>query len=175
MTYNYILSYYKLTINNNCHTVMQHMNSNYIQLRVDQLQRQLESFMDGRKTSRPAKGWLYAMRQVSGITLRDLAVKLKIRHQTVAALEKSEAEDRITLKRLKEVAEQMDCQLVYAIVPRNGSIEEFAMGKDAQEVRRRAMAVSHTMALENQPVNNVEEKIQAKLGRRFNYGAKKID
>ena len=112
--------------------------------------------------SRPAKGWIFAMRQVSGTTLRDLAVKLKIKHQTVAALEKSEAEDRITLKRLREVAEQMNCQLVYAIVPRGGSIEEFAMAKDSQEVKQRAMAVSHTMALEDQTVGNMEEKIGKK-------------
>src|ERR1035438_2062856 len=151
------------------------MKTSYIQLRVNQLRLQLEPFMKGRKISRPAKGWIFAMRQVSGTTLRDLAAKLKISHQSVAALEKSEAEDRITLKSLKEVAEQMDCQLVYAIVPRSGSIEEFAMAKDSQEVRRRVKAVSHTMALEDQQVCNVEEKIREEIDKRFNYGAKKVD
>lgn len=151
------------------------MKTSYIQLRVDQLRRQLEPFMESRKMSRPAKGWIFAMRQVSGITLRDLAAKLGISHQTVAALEKSEAGDRITIKRLKEVAEQMDCQLVYAIVPRSGSIEAFAMAKDSQEVRRRATAVSHTMALEDQQVGNVEEKIRTEMGKRLNYGAKQVD
>ena len=122
--------------------------------------------------NRPAKGWIFAMRQVSGITLRELAARLKISHQTVAALEKSEAEDRITLKRLKEVAEQMDCQLVYAIVPRNGSIEEFARAKDSQEVIRRVLAVSHTMALEDQQVGNVAEKLKEELDKLFHHGAK---
>lgn len=151
------------------------MNASYTQLRIKQLRQQLAPFLEGRKMSRPAKGWIFALRQVSGLTLRDLAARLKISHQTVAALEKSEAEERITLKRLKEVAEQMDCQLVYAIVPRSGSIEEFALAKASQELRQRVISVSHTMALEDQQVGNAEEKIREEMDKHCNYGAKKIE
>jgi predicted DNA-binding mobile mystery protein A len=148
------------------------MNINYNQLRINQLTRSLEPFMNARSMNRPAKGWLLAMREVSARTMRELASKLEISHQTYAALEKAEAEDRITLKRLREAAEALDCQLVYALVPRKGTIQDFAEAKTLKSIRERVNAVEHSMALEAQQVGNVEEKVKEEMARVQKYGRK---
>jgi hypothetical protein len=80
-------------------------------------------------------------------------------------LEKSEADYRITLGSLRDVADALGCQLVYALVPKNGSIqdltEERARTKAAENVR----AVEHSMALEDQAVGGVPEKIEEETRR----------
>jgi len=148
------------------------MTEDYKQLRIKQLTRSSEPFLKGRSVNRPAKGWLSAMREVSGITLRELASRLRVSHQTIAALEKSEAADRVTLKRLRAAAEALDCQLVYAIVPRAGTVEDFAEKKVLGNLRNRVLAVDHSMALEAQQVGDVEEKIREEAARILKRGRK---
>jgi transcriptional regulator with XRE-family HTH domain len=46
--------------------------------------------------------------------------------QTVASFEKSEETYRITLQTLRHYAEALDCELVYAIVPKSGSLKQVA-------------------------------------------------
>src|ERR1700681_4556552 len=98
------------------------MNAKFRQLRIKQLSEQMKPFLAARGGTRPWKGWLAAMREISGLSLRGLAARLHTPHQLVAALEKSEAADRITLKKLRQTADALGCELVYALVPKSGSI-----------------------------------------------------
>jgi hypothetical protein len=54
----------------------------------------------------------------------DMADDLEISPSMVFQLERSERKETITLKRLKEVAWSMECELVYCIVPRAGKFED---------------------------------------------------
>lgn len=141
------------------------MNSNYHILRAKQLARNLAPFMGARGLNRPVKGWISAMREVSGVTLRELASKLGISHQSVAALEKAEAEERITLKRLRNAADALECELVYALVPKKGTVADFAQAKSLKDATDRVLAVEHSMALEGQQVGGVEQKIKEEATR----------
>lgn len=62
------------------------------------------------------------MREALGITLTELAQRLKITPPAVRSFEQAEAEDRITLGSLRRSAQAMGCDLVYALVPRAGTI-----------------------------------------------------
>jgi len=119
----------------------------------------MQPFMAAKDSPRPQKGWIRAIREVTGVPLRQLAQRLHRSLPLVNYLEKSEAEYRITLGSLRDAADALGCQLVYALVPKNGSIqalsEESARTKAAENVR----AVEHSMALEDQAVGGVEEKI----------------
>jgi hypothetical protein len=53
-----------------------------------------------------------------------MADDLEISPSMVFQLERSERKETITLKRLKEVAWSMECELVYCIVPRVGKFED---------------------------------------------------
>lgn len=144
-------------------------NNTWNYLRIKQISRNLEQFMKARGTSRPNNGWILAMRELSGRTLRESAANMKIRHQSFAALEKSEAEETITLKKLRQAAEALDCELVYALVPRKGTIQEYAEAKTLQKVRSSLMAIEHSMTLENQQTGNIEEKIREQV-KKIKYG-----
>jgi predicted DNA-binding mobile mystery protein A len=90
------------------------------------------------------------------------AGRLKIRPQSVEALERSEASGAIQLNTLRRAAEALDCTLVYALVP-NGSLES-AVRTRARKIAIRDLArVAHTMKLEAQETGsaNREARIEA--------------
>jgi predicted DNA-binding mobile mystery protein A len=80
-------------------------------------------------------------------------------------LEKSEAEDRITLRSLRAVAGALDCDLVYALVPRANSLQESIEGRDLAEAKSRVLRVEHSMALEDQAVGRIDEAVESEARR----------
>ncbi len=90
-----------------------------------------------------------------------LAKRLGLVPSTVLRLETSEADDTITLSSLRRVAEALDCELQYALVPRQSIAQ--VMEAQANKVARERMAgVAHTMALEAQATSSeaVDTQVQ---------------
>jgi predicted DNA-binding mobile mystery protein A len=109
----------------------------------------------------PPKGWVRAIRDALGMTGVQFAKRLGVRPQSVAALEKSEADGSITIKTLRRAAGALDCTLVYALVP-NTSLEELVRARARKIAIRDLSRVSHTMNLEAQQTGdaNLEERIE---------------
>lgn len=140
------------------------MNADFRALRIKQLARALAPFEAARSVPRPIKGWIAAIRQVSALSQQQIGKKLQITPQAAAHLEKSEAEGKITLKKLREAADAMGCDVVYALVPRNDLLSSEQRKLRAQ-IRENVTAVEHTMALEDQAVGDIPEKIEEELKR----------
>jgi predicted DNA-binding mobile mystery protein A len=117
-------------------------------LRLKQLNEQLHPNQPIGATQRPAGGWLKAIRQALGLSLKSVARELRISPQAVHQLEKSEAASSISLRQLEAVAEAMGCRVVYCLVPRLGTLADLA-GSAGEQTRR---AVRHSMALEGQTI-----------------------
>ena len=117
--------------------------------RVQQIERALREARGLRSVNVPLSGWLKALREAMGIPLRAQAAKAGIRAPTLLISERNEASGAITLNQLRRIGEVMDCELVYALVPRQklmGRVE-----RRAEEVARaEILGLSHSMALENQ-------------------------
>jgi predicted DNA-binding mobile mystery protein A len=79
--------------------------------------------------------------------------------------EKAEAEDRITLKSLRTLANALDCDLVYALVPRATSLEDLMSNRARIQAKKNVLGVEHSMALEDQAVGNVDEAIETETRR----------
>jgi predicted DNA-binding mobile mystery protein A len=146
------------------------MKPKFRELRLKQLAESLTSFESARAVVRPRRGWLRAIREATGMSLRQLGRAMKATPQSVASLEKSEERSRITLQSLETAAEAMGCQLVYAIIPKSGTILDLADGRTRHVAEQHVRAVEHTMLLENQAVGRVEEKISQET-RRLLKGA----
>jgi predicted DNA-binding mobile mystery protein A len=103
----------------------------------------------------PAIGWLRTIREALGMSAPQLGQRLGISRQGVADLERREREGAVTLESLAKAAAALDCDLVYAVVPRSrleSLIEAQARARALDEVRR----VTHTMRLENQEASSGE-------------------
>jgi len=149
------------------------MKLEFKKLRLRQLERALEPFRRAKESPRPQRGWIRAIREATGIPLRQVAEKLGKSPSLVIYLEKSETNYRISLGHLRDAAEALGCQLVYALVPKSGSVQQLAekdlRAKAADNVR----AVEHSMALEDQAVGRVEEKIEEETHRLLKRGERK--
>ena len=141
------------------------MKPEFKRLRVRQLERAIEPFLAAKNSPRPQKGWIRAIREATGIPLRQLSQRLHKSMPLVNYLEKSEADYRITLGSLRDVADALGCQLVYALVPKNGSIQELAEERARTKAAENVRAVEHSMALEDQAVGGVPEKIEEETRR----------
>lgn len=141
------------------------LKTQFRSLRIQQLERALKPFLTAGSPPRPQRGWLRAIREVTGITVRELAKRLHKAPSLVVYLEKSEAEDRISLGNLREAADALGCQLVYALVPKSGSVRELAEQRARARATENVIAVEHTMALEDQAVGGVDEKIEEETKR----------
>ena len=80
-----------------------------------------------------------------------LARRLKVKQPSVVAIEQSEAKGTIELSTLRRVAEALDCQVVYALVP-NRPLEETMRERARRFLRSRREPVEHSMTLEDQAV-----------------------
>jgi predicted DNA-binding mobile mystery protein A len=109
-----------------------------------------------RKTSdftRPPRGWIKAVREALGMSTTQLAKRLHVTQTRVSQMEKAETESAIRLQTLRQVAEALDCTLVYALVP-NKPLEEMVRDRAAQIADLQLARTNHTMRLENQALGS---------------------
>jgi len=76
------------------------------------------------KISRPNEGWIRTLRKALGMSISQLAARLNLSKAQVSQIERMELEDRVSIKQLRRVADTMDCDLVYALVPRKAISEQ---------------------------------------------------
>lgn len=117
---------------------------------LEQVSRNLLNFQQAGYTPVPSDGWIRTVRKAINMSLAQLANRLKKKPPTVSDFEKREQEGTITLKSLQEIAEAMDMKFVYAIIPKEGTLEEMVDIKAEEKAREIVNRTHTTMALENQ-------------------------
>ncbi len=138
------------------------MDKSFRWLQVRHADHQLKPLMKRRLPQRPSNGWLQTIREALGMTAVALGKRLHVRSSTVHKLEKSEADDSISLASLRKVAEALDCELHYVLIPRT-SLETRLKEQAKSVAKKHLMPVAHTMGLEDQSVPSKEQQAQLEL------------
>jgi predicted DNA-binding mobile mystery protein A len=117
-------------------------------------------------------GWLREVRQVVGIPVKEVARRLGVCRWEVFRLEKSESESRIMLGTLRRAAEALDCDLVYALTPRQGTLEELAAEQRAAREKEREAALELVRKEEKERESKVIQVIgwRAEMRRHLRRG-----
>ena len=102
---------------------------------------------------RPHRGWIRAVRDALGMSSTALASRMGISQQTVSEMERSENLDTIKLETLRRVADALECDLVYALVPRT-SLDDSVRRQARRRAEQHLAAVAHHSRLENQEVSD---------------------
>jgi predicted DNA-binding mobile mystery protein A len=139
------------------------MSSEFTHLRLEQLQSSLNPYRILLGKRPPLRGWLKEIRVALGATERQQASRLGITGSSVHKSEQSEADERITLGHLRKMADSLDCDLVYALVPRK-PLPDVVHARAEQLAKQEVHGVAHTMSLEDQRPAN--ERIQKQVARR---------
>jgi transcriptional regulator with XRE-family HTH domain len=119
----------------------------------DSLRRLLEDRMAAFRLVRGAKsselrknGWLRCVRQAAGIPVDEVAERLGVCRWEVHRLEESERNSRIMLATLKNAAKGLRCELVYALVPLEGTLNDMADAQNKErEIRRHERDLHRTL------------------------------
>lgn len=97
----------------------------------------------------PKGGWIRTIRRGLGMTVSQLAERLRVTPGRISQLESQEAAGKATLSSLIKAADALDCDLLIILLPRD-SLEE-RLRKRAEKLSTAAvLEVAHTMALEQQ-------------------------
>jgi predicted DNA-binding mobile mystery protein A len=119
------------------------------------LDAKLAPFISLRDDVIPQSGWLKAVRSTLGLSIMQLAKRLKCRDTGVLRLEQREQAGTASLATLDRAAKAMNCRLVWAIVPEQGN----SSLSDIVEKRARMLAtqmvhrVDQNMKLESQGIH----------------------
>lgn len=125
-------------------------------LQVELLDQKLQAFQPLQEESLPAIGWIRFVRQSIGMSLRQLGERMGIKPQSVSDIELREADGKVTLATLREAAEALDMRVVYAFVPKQGTMSEMVR-RQARKLAEDAVArTSISMSLEEQSVPREE-------------------
>ena len=129
----------------------------YRQTQLAQISLLLKGVSRGLPKEPPGKGWLRAIRDALGMSSYQLAKRLGVNQKTVIEWEQREGKGTISLKSLKKVADALQCDVVYALVPRKplpAILRERASGKAAAIVGQ----AGHSMSLEAQQTSPAFKK-----------------
>lgn len=88
------------------------------------------------------------------------AKNLGISQPSVSRLEKNEIDESITLKSLRHLAEAMNCELHYAIVPHGRSLQKIIKERSEEKARAMVNDVNNTMSLEDQKIKNPKSSVK---------------
>jgi predicted DNA-binding mobile mystery protein A len=117
------------------------MNKRSQELTLHQTDALLAPWQNLRTFSRPEAGWVHAIRRALGVSAAALARRLGMTHAGVHHLERAETEEVITLASLKKLADALDCELHYALVPRS-SLEQTLKNRALLVARERLRPAS---------------------------------
>lgn len=108
----------------------------------------------------PRRGWIKAIRESLMMTSAQLAERMGIAQTVVTNMENREVKKTVTLETLERAARAMNCRLVYAIVPLDGSLEKTLDRQAVAAAQKIAKPITHSMSLENQSVEAAETQAQ---------------
>jgi len=107
----------------------------------------------------PKVGWIQTIRLALGMSSGSLARRLGCSQPNVITLEKREKAGTISIEKLRQAAEAMDCQLVYFIVPKK-SIDQLREERARAVAKKRIRMINHSMKLEHQGLTTRQIKQQ---------------
>ncbi|MCZ6797747.1 MAG: mobile mystery protein A [Gammaproteobacteria bacterium] len=128
----------------------------------DQYRAKFDQLIDINEIRRPKEGWIRTLRKTLGMSSPQLATRLGISKSQASQMERMEMEDRITLKQLRRVAEALDCDLVYALVPRQ-PVDVMVRARAEWKAERLVSKTDVQMKLEAQQLSREKLQEQIKL------------
>lgn len=102
-------------------------------------------------------GWIKTIREALGMTSKDLASRVGVNQSRIIHMEQAEVDGNIKISTMKKVADALEMDFVYALVPRtslNDMVKEQARLLALKKMKR----LDHTMRLEMQELSSEEKE-----------------
>ena len=120
----------------------------------------------------PPRGWIRAMRDALGMSAAQLAKRIGVSRGALYKLEQREASRSIALKQLDRAANAMDCDVFYAIVPRE-TLEQSIRNQSRKKAETQLYKANVSMGLEAEGVK--DKRFAAAVSSSSSYTAALTD
>jgi len=128
------------------------MSDGFKKLMLEQAQESLGGFSDMAKKPVPKKGWIRTLREALGMSSYVLANRMGCSRENITSIEQRERKGNISLKILEQVAQAMNCKLVYCFVPIE-PLDKILEAQAKKIAKKQIRSVNHSMKLEQQGLN----------------------
>jgi predicted DNA-binding mobile mystery protein A len=105
----------------------------------------------------PRGGWIRSLRNALGMRQQDLGERLAVSSQAVADLERREAQELVTLSKLRTAAHALGAELYYVVIPVR-PISAMLEERADRVARFLGGQVHHSMRMEDQATAEAEQK-----------------
>lgn len=105
----------------------------------------------------PKVGWIAQIRKSLLMTTAQLARRLGIPQSNVSIFEKAERNKKITLESLERIADAMECDLHYTLIPRRG-LQSTLSERVRNLYQRDQKMLDHQMRLEGQGTTKSDKR-----------------
>ena len=130
------------------------------ELALNQIEKRLKKLRRILSDAHVSPGWVYYMRHALNLTLEKLAKRANLSKATIQQIEKREIHGRITVTTLKKIALAMDCEFIYAFVPKK-ELKTFLFEKAYKKAEYLIKNADVHMTLEDQQVTeDIEQRIK---------------
>jgi predicted DNA-binding mobile mystery protein A len=120
---------------------------------LEQIDRKIHQLKKLDNLTIPASGWVYAIRQALGMSLRQLGIKMGIKPQSVKEIEEREKNGTISLNVLRQFGKSLDLKLVYGFIPEQDSLETIIEQRATEIAKEIVNRTAISMNLEDQGNN----------------------
>ncbi len=134
-----------------------------LKLRLQQLDKQL-AWLPQPLPDTPPSGWIATIRKALGMTLKTLGTRLGMTAEGAKRMELREADGSLSLQLLSKAAEALDMRLIYALVPKDGTLEKLIERRALAMATDIVMRTHQTMKLEGQAVS--EERLKEAIAEK---------
>lgn len=138
-------------------------------LQIRQISNKIKPLKDIRRHFGGVDSWIFYIRTALGMSAEQLAKKAGLARPTLYQLERSEKSKNINMKSLSSLAEAMDCEFVYAFIPRQ-SIETMIDVQANKKAKALIKESNLQMEFEDQAVHPAENRAQMKeMAEKIKY------
>lgn len=116
-----------------------------------QVSRKLEELRPYSQLSQGPTSWIDYVRKGLGMSLSQLAQRVGVAQSSISSSIKLETEGRISVQKLQEIAEALECDLVYCLVPKK-KLEDIIMDQATKKTMALMRETELHMELEDQKV-----------------------
>ncbi|MFC1628730.1 mobile mystery protein A [Gemmatimonadota bacterium] len=135
------------------------MKEDFQELKRKQLDEKLSLFRDMGVPETPRGGWAKTIRTALRMSSEALGKRIGVTQSAVIQLEASEEAETINLSSLQKLAGGLECDLVYALVPRK-SLDEILKQQALRQAQSLVESTAISMELEEQGISEEEQNRQ---------------
>jgi len=129
---------------------------------LQQLINRVKSARNAHTPKPPKDGWIRTIRQTLGMSGAQFAQRMGYTRNKVSILERKEASGDISINQLKELANSLDADFVYCVVPRKDP-EQLIEDQAKKKATEMILKTHQNMYLESQHISNEAQEEQIRF------------